>query len=378
MKIKAMLFRLFKLQLRMRFVEMLLVLLLAIILTSGCSGESSNSKGPGSKERPPYKVSTFTVRSNVYPRLITLSGFVEPVSRTSPAARMMARVIEVNVREGDRVQADQILIRLDTRDLLARKRQAKAAVDSASTTLDVAQRNLERMRNLQNSGAVSRHQMETYEVAYAQANAAAAAALAGLDELDVNLSYAVVRAQFSGVIVRKMAEKGNMVVPGQPLFIIEDDSRLRIVAPVGTDLAKGLKPGQILMVRMGGDTIKSTIEGVLSSGSIEAPGLRVQLLIDNPQRCFKTGTLAVVEVPLENTMATNLLIPKVALIEKGRLTGTFVVTKDRTARLHWLILGESSDDMVSVLSGLQEADRVIIFPEKAGVRDGQPVEEINK
>ena len=73
---------------------------------------------------------------------------------------------------------------------------------------------------------------------------------------------------------------------------------------------------------------------------------------------------------------TNISVPKEALIERGRLTGAYVVTKDSTARLHWLILGDSQTRMASVLSGLKEGDRVILFPEKAGVKDGQLIDEI--
>ena len=81
------------------------------------------------------------------------------------------------------------------------------------------------------------------------------------------------------------------------------------------------------------------------------------------------------EVPLEKTEVIKILVPKAALIDKGRLSGAYVVTKDSTVRLHWLILGDDPGDMVSVLSGLKEGDRVILYPEKASLRDGQPVEE---
>ncbi len=115
----------------------------------------------------------------------------------------------------------------------------------------------------------------------------------------------------------------------------------------------------------------------MSSGSTQAPGQRVQLLIDNQDRRFKAGTLAEVEVPQGQPETAAIFIPKSALIEKGRLTGAFVVTSDFEARLHWLIIGEDRGKEVGVLAGLHEGDRVILLPEQAGIRDGQPVEEIN-
>jgi RND family efflux transporter MFP subunit len=353
------------------------ILYFAISLSAGCDRGPDSAEASASTEKAPVRVHTCNVQVQKAGRTVTLSGMTEPVHRVMPAARIMAKVIEADFQEGDRVAADRVLIRLDTRDLLARKRQARAALDTASTALEVARLNLERMRNLQKSGTVSRNQFEMAEVAHAQANAASAAAKSGLEELDVNLSYSLARAPFSGIIVRKMVEKGNMVSPGQPLFIIEDDSRLRVIAPVGTDLTAGLKPGQNLPVRMGQETVQGKIEGIVSSGSTEAPGLRVQLIIDNAGHRFRAGTLAVVEVPFGASEVTGILIPKGALVEKGRLTGAYVVTKDSAARLHWLILGDNPGDMVHVLSGLHEGDRVVLSPEKAGVRDGMPVQGID-
>jgi RND family efflux transporter MFP subunit len=287
----------------------------------------------------------------------------------------MARVIEVNVREGDRVASERVLARLDIRDLQARRRQAQANLDMANTALEVAQTNLERMQELHELKVVPLATLESVEVAFAQANSATATAKAMLDELDVNLSYAVVRAPSAGVVVRKMTEVGNLAAPGQPLFIIEDDSRLRVIASLGTDLAAGLRAGQSLPVQIGGETVQGMIEGIMPSGDTYAPGLRVQLLVDNPRRRYRPGTLAVVRVSLAQPDVPKIVLPKNALVERGQLTGVFVVEKDATAQLRWLVVEESQGDTVSVLSGLREGDRVILSPNLADVTDGRRVEE---
>ena len=358
-----------------RYPFTVLCLFFFIFLATGCSDSGSDAGATDSTK--PIQVKTCVVQAVKAGQAVTLSGMTEPIHRAMPAARIMAKVIEAGFQEGDRVETDKILIRLDTRDLLARKRQAHAAVDTASTSLEVARLNRERMRYLKKSGTASSNQQEAAEVAYAQANAASAAAKSGLEEIEVNLSYSIARAPFSGIIVRKMVEVGNMVAPGQPLFIIEDDSHLRVIAPVSTDLTAGLKPGQSLKVRMGQETVQGKIEGIISSGSTEAPGLRVQLIIENASHQFKAGTLAVVDVPHGSAKVLGISVPKEALIEKGRLTGAYVVTRESTARLHWLILGDTQGDRVNVISGLREGDRVIMSPGKAGVADSMHVKELN-
>jgi RND family efflux transporter MFP subunit len=357
------------------FKHLIILITFTAFSLAGCNKVESSVSAEVNRRGTPIKVSTVTVQALKVTQPVTLSGFTEPVRRATPAARIMAKVIEASFHEGGRVKADKILIRLDTRDLMANKQQARAAFNTASTSLDIAQRNLKRMTALYTAQTVSRHQMESAQVSEAQATAARQAAKSAIEQIDVNLSYSIVCTPFKGIIVRKMVETGNMVAPGQPLFIIEDDSRLRIIAPLGTSLAEGLNPGNTLTVRMGRESVQGVIEGIIPSGSTEAPGLRVQLLIDNPQNRFKVGTLAVVEVPLAQTEAVQILVPRAALIEKGRLTGAYVITKGKTARLHWLILGENSGDMACVLSGLKKGDRIILHPERSEVSDGRSVEE---
>jgi RND family efflux transporter MFP subunit len=286
-------------------------------------------------------------------------------------------VLEADFHEGQRVNASCVLVNLDIRDLRARQRQARAGLEAARVTVEVARVNRERMRSLHETGDIPRVQMEPAEVSSAQAKAAVTAARAALDELDVNESYASVRAPFSGIIVRKMTEVGNLVAPGQSLFTLEDDSQLRVTAAVGADLAAGLTPGQQLQVESLGQRIQGSVEGVVSSGDSRAPGLRVQVVMDNPRYRLKPGTLAVVEVPAPDRGPSAVLLPKGALLERGQLAGAFVVASDCTAHLRWLRIGEEREDSVRVLSGLREGDRVVLSPGLETVRDGQHVEEAN-
>ena len=348
-----------------------------IIPIIGCSNSTSKTESATHIDQTPIEVKTYAVKADKAREVVTLSGLTEPVRRATPAARIMAKVVEAIFQEGERVEAGHVLIRLDTRDLLARKSQAQAASDTAATALNIAKLNLDRMRNLKASGSVSRHQMELTEVAYAQAEASVAATKSAIEELEVNFSYSVAAAPFQGTVVRKMVEEGNMVAPGQPLFIIEDDSKLRVIAPLGTDLSAGLTPGMSLPIRMGDEMVTGVIEGIVSSGSTGAPGLRIQLIVDNSQRRFRTGTLAVVEIPIHGSETESVFVPREALIQKGWLTGAYVVTNDFTARLHWLILDKKPGDLVNVLSGLHEGDRVILSPEKTVVTDGRRVKEVD-
>ncbi|MBK6581114.1 MAG: HlyD family efflux transporter periplasmic adaptor subunit [Sandaracinaceae bacterium] len=77
----------------------------------------------------------------------------------------------------------------------------------------------------------------------------------------MNLSYARVEAPFAGVVVRRLVEVGDLVGPGQPVAVIEDDSRLRVVAPIGADLARHVTPGQELFMDLAEARISGEVGG---------------------------------------------------------------------------------------------------------------------
>lgn len=170
-----------------------------------------------STDLPPRDVTTSIVHANQAASQVTLAGVVEPIRRATPSARIMARILIADFHEGQRVEANRVLVRLDTRDLAARHRQVRAGEEAANTALEVVEVNLRRMRSLVEAGAASQAQLEAIEVATAQARAATKSASTAIDEVDVNVSHASVTALFAGVVVQKMAEVGNIVGPGQPL-----------------------------------------------------------------------------------------------------------------------------------------------------------------
>jgi multidrug efflux pump subunit AcrA (membrane-fusion protein) len=93
----------------------------------------------------------------------------------------MAKVLTADFHEGQRVEANHMLVRLDTRDLVAKHKQATAGESAANAALEVAETNLRRMRSLVDAGAASQTQFEAVEVATAQARAASKTARAAID-----------------------------------------------------------------------------------------------------------------------------------------------------------------------------------------------------
>ncbi len=358
----------------------LLYLIIILSLTLACllTGCKDRSEGTVNAGKQPCIVDTYTVTAEKAQRTIELSGITEPVTQVTPAARVMARVLSANFHEGEKVKNGRTLVVLDTRDLETRKMQAQSGLATARHALEIASKNLGRKKDLFSTADIPLAELEMAQLAESQASSAVSAASAAVSELDVNLSYAVAKAPFSGTIVRKMTETGNMVAPGQPLFIIQDNSRIRIIAPVGTDLASSLRAGKKIAASIGNEKIEGIIEGIVSSGDIRAPGLRLQILINNPGYRYQTGVLAIVKVPLGMKEEKRLTIPKDALVKSGQLSGVYIAGDDKIAHFRWLTVSEDKDGSINVLTGLNEGEHIILSPGKTGVCDGQGISVAHK
>ncbi|RLB44472.1 MAG: hypothetical protein DRH30_01510 [Deltaproteobacteria bacterium] len=352
--------------------------LVLLAFGTGCSEHDSSSNASRSEDLPACAVHIEQAQADNTPRFARVVGVTEPVRRTSPAARTMARVTKADFHEGQRVSEGQVLAQLDTRDLGTRRKQAKAAQDAGHTALSLARTHLKRMHALYATGDIPKSQLEQAEMAFAQAQATAATASAAVEAVGVNLSYARVVAPFAGVIVRRLVEVGNLVAPGQPVAVLEDDAQLRIVAPIGSDLAKRVALGQKVSVELGESRVSATVQSVISSGDTRAPGLRLQLLVENPNQLYRAGTIAIVELPRNGDGISGVRIPSDALFERGQLTGVFVVNEQSEARLRWIVIAETAGDSIRVLSGLRVGERVAIARDPNCLSDGRRVTTANR
>lgn len=341
----------------------------------GAGGEAREAvEVPGAAEAAALAVRTAEVRAEAAPSTTAATGVVEPIRRATPAGRLMGTVTAAPFQEGDRVGAGQVLVRIDVQDLAARRAQVLAQAREAQTVLDDAETHLARMRALSAEGAIARVQLEQAETGVVRARAAVETAGAGLRELEANAAYGTIEAPFSGVIVRKMVEVGNLAAPGQPLFVLEDLSRVRVVAGVGEEAASRLRKGERVSVEIAGGGLRATggVEAVLSSGDPSARGFRIHVLLDNPGLALQSGMTATVRVPAGSAGEASpaLFVPDDAVVRRGQMTGVFVVDGG-VARLRWIRPGEVEEGRLRVLSGLRPGERVVVGPERERLQDGQ-------
>lgn len=153
--------------------------------------------------------------------------------RVSPA-NVSGRIEKVNVSEGSRVKAGDILVEID-------HRIPQANFDKAKSKADLSQRDFERMQRLLEEGSVTVQARD-------QARAAAAAANAELKLAEVALENTYLKSPFDGVVVQKLAEVGNILEQNQTAMVVADESNAWINANIEETAVGKVRVGQAVRI----------------------------------------------------------------------------------------------------------------------------------
>jgi RND family efflux transporter MFP subunit len=282
-------------------------------------------------------------------------GTAAPIQQATLSTRLMGTVTDVLVREGDRVAAGQIVLRLDARDLAAKSSQAAAAIAEASAMHHDAVVQANRIRALYADSAATRAQLDAVETGLARTVASLQAAQASAAELGAVRSYSVVRAPFAGIVTRRFADPGAFATPGAPLVTIQDVSALRISASTTPGIARGLRRGQALTAQVERATVRATIEGVVpaATGSLYT----INALVKNPDGALLAGSRATLALPTGQRQV--LIVPASAITRVGDLTGVTLHSAQGDDR-RWVRLGRTMGAVVEVTAGLRADDRVVV------------------
>lgn len=346
--------------------------LLILLTTAACGRDEGAVKAaevaPVAVVTAVAAVETITVRTRA-------TGSVQAVRRVEPGTKILGRIDQVLVREADRVERGQLLARLESRDLQAAVAVAEAAVAMAAAELDNARVQHRRMLELHGRGSVTDKNLEDAVAGFKVRQAAHAQAEANLAAVRVPLSYAEVRSPIAGWVVEKHVEAGDMAAPGAPFFALEDLSTVKVEVQVPEADVVGLETGGAATVEVLGRELEAKIDRIVPAGDPQSRTFAVQLLLDNPDGALKSGMFA--RVGFSGGERQALRVPAAAVVERGQLTGLFVVDGESAggaiARLRWIQTGREDGGSVEVLSGLRAGERYVLDP-PASLTDGSTIE----
>lgn len=292
------------------------------------------------------------------PLVESAAGTIRAVHETTIGSKLMARVVEVNLKAGQPVHKGDILVRLDDADLRAKLQQARAALSSAEAAHEQAVADEKRFAGLVKSNAVSRQDYEKTVTALKSADAELRRATELINEVQAMLDWATIRSPMDGAVIDKKVDQGDLVRPGQMLVTLFDPKRMQLVASVRESLAQRLQVGQSIGVDIKGmeKQCTGTISEIVPEAQAASRAFQVKVTGPCPPGIY-TGMFARMLIPLEEEQV--LVVPRHAVRSVGQLELVEVVEKGHASR-RAVRTGRTLDENVEVLSGLREGEEVVV------------------
>lgn len=285
-------------------------------------------------------------------------GSIRAVHETTIGSKLLARVVDVDLRAGQQVHAGDVLLRLDDADLRAKLEQAEAAAAAAEAAYAQAKSDDERYAALFKKNAVSRQDYEKMATALKSAKAEVRRTHEIVNEVNAGLAWATIRAPMAGTIIDKKVNAGDLVTPGQTLVTLFDPTRMQLVAGVRESLAHRLKVGEDVGVQIEGIEKQCTgrISEIVPQAQAASRAFEVKVVGPCPEGVF-SGMFARLRIPLG--YEELLAIPRRAIRRVGQLELVYVLQHDRPLR-RAVRTGRVVGDDLEVLSGLREGEKVIV------------------
>jgi RND family efflux transporter MFP subunit len=343
--------------------------------------------------------------------MLDASGYIVARRQATVASKTIGRVIDVSIEEGQRVEKDQIIARLDDSNANAALSQARATLAQAEANLrasqvafDDAKPIFKRNEQQMNAGVIS---AQTFDNARAAYNAAeqdlavrtrgVALARAGVEVAQRNLDDTVVRAPFSGVVTVKAAQAGEIVSPSSAgggftrtgIGTIVDMDSLEVEVDVSENFINRVRPNQPASVKLNAypdwdipahviaviptaDRSKATVKVRVGFKERDARilpdmGARVSFLSEPTPGDGKSAPVAV----------SAVVIPPDAVQTNGDTGTVYIINSNDTVERRVVRLGARTNDGQLVLSGLPGGTR-IAASNLAALSDGAKIHVVTQ
>ncbi len=296
---------------------------------------------------------------------LPVSGGLKAVNSAIVKAKVAAEVKEIGVREGDRVQAGQLIGRLDDTEFQWRLRQAEDQAAAAQAQLDIAERTLANNKALVDQGFISRNALDTSISSANGARASLQAAKAASELARKAVRDTELRAPLSGLVAQRLVQPGERVPVDGRLVEIVDLSRLELEAAVPPDDVVSLRVGQRARVQVDGlaEPLSATVARINPSAQGGSRAVMTYLAVDTTaglrQGLFARGTIelqrkSALVVPA-GAVRSDQSRPFVLVADGGRVVQRVVTTGSRGE----VDFGAGPEAALEVLTGVNEGDIVL-------------------
>jgi len=298
-------------------------------------------------------------------RLVAVNGRIAALHSVDLRSQVTGTLTQVLVSEGQRMEAGQVLARIDATVQDAIVRQALAGLDAALVAQEQADSTYARSLALGANISAAALAADRRAAQSAMQDVARMAAL--LEQAQVQLARHTLRAPISGTIVAMDAEVGQIADTASVLMTLADLDDLIVETDVDEAYASQVAVGQPVVLRVSGETETRTghVRTVAGRVDVATGGLAVKIGFDAPVSA-PIGLTVTANIVVDQREAA-LTVPRTALVTEGGSTAVFL-EQEGIARIQPVSVIDWPAARLIVTEGLSPGDPVII--DAAGLSDG--------
>jgi len=352
---------------------------LCMILLIGCDNENWNTE----KIQPPkedydvkIQVSVVEVHRGALSVPIVVTGNILPQYESRVGFKIGGRIEKINAHEGDYVRGGEEIARIEQSDIILSQQRAEAELEMSKAALSEARLNLanlkkdkNRLTSLYERKAIAEQRYDdvitSYSMALAKVDLASAQmerAKADIALISQKLKDSVLSAPFSGMVVKRYFNEGEIVSPGTPLVWIMNTTRVKAEVEIPE-----IKLSQVRRGIMA-DVLLDALPDYRFQGSISRINARinpvnrnfsVEIDIPNGEHLIKPGMFARITVKTD-VLDDVVVVPQKALVKDGEGRDSVFILKGERIALRPVTTGAFSVDMVEIKKGVDAGEKVVI------------------
>jgi len=335
------------------------VLFFLVLAAAACL--SCTKKAEEEKTEKTVNVRTVTVARETVRPYIEAVGSLEPDKEVVVSSEVDGVIREILVDEGDRVSRGMVLARVSDTDYLIGVRAAEAVWKQARANLENARTVFSRMEALYQEKVVSKQEYDNAVTRLDVAGQDADRASAALSLSRERFAKTVIRSPMDGAVNTKTATAGDFIGAGRPLMRVISIDPAKLGFSVAEKDIGALKSGQEVVFVVDpypSREFSGTLTTIYPSLDERSRTLKAEASVPNRTGELKPGIFARVRV-YTGEPRQAITIPITSILYEGTKTRIFVAEND-TARERVVSIGGKYGEMMEVLDGLQEKERLVV------------------